>query len=192
MILLVCVIVALGAYFFTLLGTVFYDAPYIRTPARDIPLIFEAAALKPGEVFYELGSGDGRIVRMAAEQGARAIGIEKSISLIWWSRLRTVILRSKNLSAGRQVSHECAARIHFLHASICDVDLSSANVVFCYLLPGIMPRLKDKFEKELKPGTRVISYAFPIPGWTPTLRLKPTPRKVIHVYVKKDIVTLAR
>ncbi len=186
LIVLCILIVALGFFYFTLLFTLFYDAPYIRTPARDIPLIFKAAGIRPGEVFYELGSGDGRIVRTAAAQGARAFGVEKSLPLIWWSRFITYIARSARIYPRRgdtKVSHYSLPS--YIQRNILDVDLSNADVIFCYLLPGIMPRLKEKFERELKSGTRVITYAFSVPGWTPIARLKPTPRKVIHVYVRQ-------
>jgi len=166
------VIVVLGFFYFAMLSGLFSGAPFIPTGRQDIARIFVQIMVRPGEVFYELGSGDGRVVRAAARAEARAIGIEQSGVLIWWSRLLT---RGVGVPSGH-----LAAR--FIHASFFKVDLSAADTVFCYLLPTLMERLKSKLERELKPGARVISYAFKMPGWTPVQRLSLS-RRNLPAYV---------
>lgn len=65
-------------------------------------------------------------------------------------------------------------------------DLHTAEVVFCFFTPESMERLKTKFVQELKPFALVISYSFPIPGWQPILRYKPTPRSLTAWYYRME------
>ena len=168
-------IVVLGFFYFAMLASFFAGAPFITTARKEVARLLAHLVIKPGEVFYELGSGDGRVVRAAALLGARAIGIEQSLVLVVWSRL---ITRKHYVAAGLvparatpRVAATSGYTPQFIHANFFSVDLTDADTIFCYLMPGLMARLKEKFEKELQPGTRVISCAFKVPGWTPTERI---------------------
>ena len=111
--------------------------------------------LKPGETFYDLGSGDGRAVIMAAKDfGAKAVGVE----------LREDLTK-RALSTIYERGLERRAQI--LQGDIFKVDLSSADVVFLYLTTSANEKVKAKLESELRPGARVVSHDYEILGWKP-------------------------
>jgi len=136
-------------------------APYIPTPEIIVMRMLEAGHVKPDDVVYDLGSGDGRIVITAAQKfGARAVGVEIMPDLC-----RKATERIKSLGL------EDRARI--MEDSLFRVDLSPATVVTMFFLTSSNERLKPNLEKYLKPGARVVSNEFPIRGWRPT--------EVVHV-----------
>ena len=111
--------------------------------------------LKSGEILYDLGSGDGRAVIMAAKDfGAKSVGIE----------LRDDLAK-KALTSIHELGLEDKTEI--FQNDIFDVDLSSANVVFLYLTTSANERIKPKLEEELNSGTRVVSHDYEILGWKP-------------------------
>ncbi len=117
--------------------------------------MLEAAHVKPGDVVYDLGSGDGRIVITAAQKfGAKGVGVEIRPDLCQKARER---IKSLGLED----------RVSMVEGSALRVDLSSADVVTMYLLTSSNERLKPNLEKYLKPGSRVVCYEFPIKGWKP-------------------------
>lgn len=135
--------------------------------------MLKLADLKAGELLYDLGSGDGRILIIAAKDfGARAIGIELNESLV----KRTIDrIRELNLED----------RIKVIHGDFMNVDISDANVVTLYLTERGNEIVKPKLEKELKPGTRVVSHNYEIRGWKP-IRIKEVEWRRIYLYeVKK-------
>jgi protein-L-isoaspartate O-methyltransferase len=136
-------------------------APYIPTPEGIVIRMLEAAHVKPDDVVYDLGSGDGRIVIMAAQRfGARAVGVEIMPDLC-----RKATERINSLGLGD--------RARIMEDSLFRVDLSPATVVTMFFLTTSNERLKPNLEKYLKPGARVVSNEFPIRGWRPT--------EVVHV-----------
>lgn len=104
---------------------------------------------------YELGSGWGTLLFPLAERypGSRAVGIENSPLPFWASKM---VQRFKRLS-----------NVHLLQKDFYTVPLEGAGLVVCYLYPGAMKRLKEKFERELAKGTWVVSNTFAVPGWEP-------------------------
>ena len=133
----------------------FRAAPWLPVFKRDIKRIIEFSEIKKGDKVFDLGCGDGRVlIGLANNTGAEyLIGYEISFLFYVLSKLRIFFL---GLSKKVDIRFD-----DFLMK-----DLSSADVVFCFLTPMAMKKLKPKFEKELKKGTRVISYSFMIPGWT--------------------------
>ncbi|MGA2143811.1 MAG: methyltransferase domain-containing protein [Bryobacteraceae bacterium] len=128
-------------------------APYIPTPQLVVEKMLEAAHVKPGEVVYDLGAGDGRIVIAAAQEfGARAVGVEILPEVCEKARERI-----KSLGLDDKVT--------MVQNSALRVDLSPADVVTLYLLTNSNERLKPNLEKYLKPGARVVSNQFPVKGW---------------------------
>jgi protein-L-isoaspartate O-methyltransferase len=128
-------------------------APYIPTPQIIVEKMLESARVKPGEVVYDLGSGDGRILFTAVQEfGARAVGIEILPELCDKARDR---IRAMGLEG----------KIRVIQGSALRVDLSPADVVTMYFLTGSNERLRPTLEKYLKPGARVVSNQFPIKGW---------------------------
>lgn len=113
------------------------------------------AELKPGEVFFDLGAGDGRTVIMAAEDfQARAVGVELREDLV-----------KKALSAVYE--HNLQNRVTIVNSNMFSMDLSSADVVFLYLTTSANEKVKPKLEVELKEGGRVVSHDYEIVGWKP-------------------------
>jgi tRNA G37 N-methylase Trm5 len=128
--------------------------PFVPTPQEVVDRMIELAGVKKGEVVYDLGSGDGRIVITAAKKGARAVGFEIDPDLIKESR--------ENV---RKAGVEKLAEIR--QQDILTVDLSGANVVTMYLLPDVNLKLKPNLLSQLKPGSRVVSHAFDMGDWKP-------------------------
>lgn len=147
-------IIVLLALFIPTMIAFLTGAPWVPTPNCRVKKMIELAKIKPGDRVYDLGCGDGRIVQMAADKyGADAVGLELSPLLYAWACIRNFILQSK-------------AKI--LLRDFRRIDYSNAKVLMFYLLPDILKIMGPKFADELKPGTRVISYAFEIEGWEPT------------------------
>ena len=129
--------------------------PLITTPPEVVERMLALAAVGPGDLVVDLGSGDGRIVIAAAQKfGARGLGIELDAALVQRSRERA-----------REA--KVADRVSFVQGDVLNADLSRASVVTVYLLPGLMGRLQARFIDELAPGTRIVSHAFGMAGWMP-------------------------
>ena len=129
------------------------DAPFMPTKEEKINKGLNLAGLKKGETFYELGSGDGRVVFAASKIGAKAFGIEQSWLRIWYSQIKSALGHNK---------------AKFIHGNIFKKDLSGADVIFIYLLPKGVQKLKPKLQNELKKGSRVITQDYHFQDWKPT------------------------
>lgn len=130
-------------------------APYYPTPETVVERMLKLGGLKPGEKMYDLGSGDGRIVIMAADRfKANAVGIEFDEDLVKQSAAR---IRSLGL--------EKRARI--IHGDLLQQDYSDADLITIYLLPSAVEKARPLLEKQLKKGARVVAHDFGIPGWIP-------------------------
>ena len=137
------------------LATIPFGAQWVPANMDKVRRVLEMADMKSGEVLYDLGSGDGRIVVEAARvYNAKAIGIEIDPIRVLISRLK---LRLHNLDKNAQIKH----------ANFFNVNLSNANVVTAYLLPKTVNKLKSKFKRELKSGSRIVSLQFPLKNWKP-------------------------
>jgi len=147
-------------------------APWVPTWRKDFPRVFKLAALKPGEVFYDLGCGNGKLVLYAAKNfKVKSIGLEIAIPLFLICKLRQFFRWDKNLN--------------FKFKNFYNENLNCADVVYVFGRPETLKdKFKQKLKKELKPGSRVISYAFPIIGWLPKEISKPAPNDIeIYLYV---------
>jgi predicted RNA methylase len=114
------------------------------------------AELKPGETLYDLGSGDGRTVIMAAKDfGAKAVGVELREDLA-----KRALNSIYELGLDRSVQ--------ILQDDMFKVDLKPADVVFLYLTTSANEKIKPKLESELRTGTRVVSHDYEIIGWKPS------------------------
>jgi len=137
------------------------------------------AGLKPGEVFFDLGAGDGRTVIMAARDfGARAVGVE----------LREDLVKK---ALGTIYEEGLQDRITIVNGDMFNVDLTSADVIFLYLTTSANEKVKPKLEAELKRGVRIVSHDYEIVGWKPLKvenfcenQLLGYPSHTIYLYVK--------
>src|ERR1017187_1512581 len=130
--------------------------PAIPTPQFLVERMLEAGHIKAGDVVYDLGSGDGRVVITAVQKyGARAVGVELMPDLCRKARER---IQTLGLSDRSSIVEGSALR----------VDLRPADQVTMWLMTTSIDRLRPNLEKSLKPGTRVVSNEFPVRGWKPT------------------------
>lgn len=128
-------------------------APYYPTPETIVEKMLQLGGLKAGERMFDLGSGDGRIVILAAQKfHADATGVEFDKDL--WKQSSDRI-KSLNLQK--------AARI--IHGDIMSQDYSSADLITVYLLPSSNDRVQPLLEKQLKKGTRIVAHDFEFSGW---------------------------
>ena len=129
------------------------DVAYIPTPKPIVRQMLQLAKVRKGEVLYDLGAGDGRIlVEAVREFDARVTGVE-----IDPDRVLRIRERLKSTGIEAQV----------IQGDLMDVDLSAANVVTIYLSDSVNAKLAPKLRHELTPGTRVVSLDYTLPGWSP-------------------------
>ena len=128
---------------------------FLYTPipvAREMLILGE---LKPGETVFDLGCGKGDLLFIVAEEfKARAIGIERQNYLV------------KDIK-DKICSQQYENKIRVIEGDLFEQDLSSADLITLYLYPSMMEKLRTKLDKELKPGTRVVSLIYKIDGWKP-------------------------
>jgi SAM-dependent methyltransferase len=130
-----------------------YGAGYQPAPPRVVHRMLELARVGPSDEVYDLGAGTGGLLFQAVEVlGARGTGVEVEPIRYLYLRYR------RRRSPARD-------RIRILRKDLFRVDLASATVVLAFLWPGAMRRLKEKLKRELRPGTRVVSYYHRIQGW---------------------------
>ncbi len=146
---IIIVVAIIIMYFYS----IFYDVPFVPTPKPIIRQMLKLSKLKPNEFIYDLGSGDGRVLIMAARDfGAKCVGIELNLcrcALSNWNINRMGL----------------ADQIKVIRGSFFESDLSKADVVFMYLLPSINEKLKPKLMNDLKKGARVVTFSYAINGW---------------------------
>jgi tRNA1(Val) A37 N6-methylase TrmN6 len=130
-------------------------APYYPTPETIVSQMLELRELKAGEKMFDLGSGDGRIVLMAAQRfHAQATGVELDRDLY-----------KRSMERIRRLGLERNARI--VYGDILKQDYSSADLITVYLLPNSNDKVRPLLEKQLKKGARVVAHDFEFRGWTP-------------------------
>jgi SAM-dependent methyltransferase len=130
-------------------------APFVPTPQNVVEAMLKLANVDQYDRVYDLGSGDGRIVITAAQKfKAEAVGVELDDDLYKQSSARIAELGLEK-------------RAKILHANMYHVSLRMATVVTLYLLTSVNERLKPILERDLRPGARVVTHDFQIPGWTP-------------------------
>lgn len=161
--------VILVVLFFLVTALFASAAPWLPAWKKDAGRILKLADPKAGQRFFDLGCGDGRIVCAAAKTGAIATGLE--LSLLPFILAKTRVFLSKYSG-------------QILFRDLFQFDLSQADVVYLFLTPPIMPRLRAKLERELRPGTKVISYTFAITGWTPTHTDTEANGRTIYLYLR--------
>jgi predicted RNA methylase len=124
------------------------DVIFVPTPQEVVDAMLKLAKVTKNDVVYDLGSGDGRIPITAAKtHGARGVGID-----IDPQRIKEATENLKTAGVGD--------RVKFLNQDLFTTDISEATVVTLYLLPSLNLKLMPKLNKELKPGTRIVSHAF--------------------------------
>ena len=132
-----------------------FIAPFVPSPTVVVEYMLKLADLKAGEVLFDMGSGDGRTVIMAAKSfGARGVGVE---------------LREDLAKKALSRIHENGLddRVTIVNGDMFTVNLSSADVVYLYLTTSANEKVRPKLESDLKKGARVVSHDYEIVGWRP-------------------------
>lgn len=141
----------IALFFFFLCVALFTGAPFVPSQKNASQKMVAMANISPSDIVYDLGSGDGRLLFMAAQRKPqKIIGLEINILLVIVTNIRLLLSPYRSLI-------QCKWR------NFWSVDISDANVVFVYLLPWKMEALSKKLKKELKPGSRIISNSFLFP-----------------------------
>src|SRR5579884_1345941 len=134
----------------------FYEkslGPYVTSPQEVVDDMLDLAKVQPGETVYDLGSGDGRVLITAVQRyHAHAVGIELSADI---ARMSMDKIARLGLQSDAKV----------IIGDVRNVDLSPADVVVMYLETDSNAKLRPMLEKSLRPGTRVISHEYKVPGW---------------------------
>jgi SAM-dependent methyltransferase len=128
------------------------DVPYVPTTPEAVEAMLRLAGVKPSDVVYDLGCGDGRIVVAAGKMGARGVGVDID-------PVRVKEARANVEKAG------VGQRVRIVEGDIFEADIRDATVVTLFLLPELNVRLLPKFLRELKPGTRIVSNSFDMGDW---------------------------
>ena len=155
---------------------------FVQQPARQPDIFFvptsEAVAdemltlagIRSEDVVYDLGSGDGRIVMLAAQKyRARGVGIEIDPKLV--SRAKAVAAQA-----------EVVDLVRFIEGDLFEADISAATLVTLYLSPRVNEKLEPKLKSELRPGTRVVSHQFAIGKWPPEKTMRATDGTLLYLW----------
>ena len=135
------------------------EIPFVPTPVEVVDKMLALAQIKKGDVLYDLGSGDGRIViRAAQKHRIRAVGIEMD---------RLLLDKARRDARAAGVSE----LVEFRDADALTADISAATVVTLYMLPWFNEKVKPNLQKMLKPGARIVAHDFGIEGWKPDITL---------------------
>lgn len=140
------ILVVLSLYWTRMVG-----GPWVPSSMQMVNRMMEMAEVGPGDVVYDLGCGDGRVLLTAAMRyQAHAVGIEiDPLRYLWCQFLITLLWQRK--------------RIRIIFGNLFHKDLSEADVVMCYLMPDALVKLEKKLKHELRSGTRVVSNRFTFP-----------------------------
>lgn len=167
--------------------TAFNSAPFLGSPPRIIREALKLADLKENEMLYDLGCGDGRVLIIGVQEfKVKARGYELSF-------LRYLISKINILRHGFQKR----AKVFF--KNLYTADLNEADVIYLWLTPKSHIGLKEKFERELKIGSRIVVYSSALPFYEPdkTIEIKPSKKKFfglspfwedsgpLYLYIKK-------
>jgi len=126
-------------------------SPYVPTKQKDVEVILNELQIKKGQIFYELGCGDGRVVRTAViKYDVKGIGIDINPVLLVWARL---LARIKSTS------------VIFRKENILETDLRKVDYVYLFLMPKLINKLTPKMLKELKKTSIIVSHGFKIENW---------------------------
>jgi hypothetical protein len=134
-------------------------APFVSSDHSIIKAIAKEVSLQPSDVVYELGAGDAPLLLELYHKfpNAKYVGLENAF-LPWLIGNIQIFI------------HRC--KIELRHKNFYKVSLADANLIYCYLNPGTMKKLEEKFKAECKPGTRIISLSFKLPNTEPQRKLE--------------------
>ena len=134
------------------------DAPAIMSPDFMVDAMLSLAEVRAGDMLYDLGCGDGRIVIAAAQRGARGVGVD-------------IDPRQIRLATAAAATARVSDRVNFVMTDLFTMDLRDATVVSLYLREETNIKLAPRLKAQLRPGTRIVSHQFGMDTWEPETRL---------------------
>jgi len=157
--------------------SLFFGAPYVKSKKKVRERMLKIARIKENDIIFDLGSGDATLLIEAAKRYdfKRACGIEINPFLVFISKIKIMISGTKD-------------KVEIKQNNFLIEDLSRATIIFSYLLPGIQIKLGEKFKKQLRPGTRIISYAFPFPSLTLRRKIQCSGFGKIKKYIREYVI----
>ncbi len=127
-------------------------SPYVPSKNKEIEYILSQAKLKPGKILYDLGCGDGRVIRLASSlYRVKGVGVDVNPLLLWWARFWSKRQNLTNISFKRQ--------------NLMDTDISAADYIYVFLMPELIKKLSPRLKEQAKKNCLVISHGFKIIGW---------------------------
>lgn len=153
----------------TLIGVIrAKGVPFVPLTRKQIAYLNESVKLKPDDKVVDLGCGEGRVLRLFEKQGVKVLdGYEVNLWACFLAKVKNKIYKSKT---------------KIFHQNFNKINLEKYNIVFCYLLEEYLVRLRDKFDKELKPGTKVICFSFKIKDWREPVKIIKNEKHKIFIY----------
>lgn len=142
----------LAGFFLFLCLAFVTGGPFVPSSKKAVDAMVALARITPGQTVFDVGSGDGRVLFAAAKQGAYAKGVEINPYLVRFTRIKAFLSPYRG-------------KITVLWGNLWTTDLSTADIVFVYLIPWRMEDLAQKLKKELKPGATIITNSFIFPKW---------------------------
>ena len=152
------------------------DVPYVPTPQEVVDGMLQLAEVKTGDVVYDLGCGDGRMVITAAQKyGVRGVGID---------------INPERIQEAQENAKKAGVtdKVKFLEQDLFTANIAEATVVTLYLLPSVNLKLRPKLLQDLKPGSRVVSHSFDMEDWKPDKTIQVNGRNVYYwvIPARKD------
>lgn len=145
-------VITVALYMLFLIYSSLMGSPYVPSKKKHLLKILKAIPFKSNMKFLDLGCGDGRVVLLAAETyKIKAVGVDINPMIIAWARLKA---RLRNI-----------ANVDFKVESVFKTNLADYDVVYLFLMPKLLTRLKNKLQVETKKGAILISHGFRIEGW---------------------------
>ncbi|MFA5135013.1 MAG: class I SAM-dependent methyltransferase [Patescibacteria group bacterium] len=149
-----CIAIALSLVALAVLAVLLYTkVPFVRTPKQAIDRILREIVINREDTVYDLGCGNARfLLEVEKRTGAQAIGFELSPWAYVLAKLNVLFRRSN---------------VQVRYGDFYRGNINDADIIFCFLIDSVMPKVQQLLERQLKPGTIVISFAFPITAWKP-------------------------
>lgn len=165
------------------LGFVFTRVPFVPTNKEDVEFFVKKLSLGSKDVFYDLGSGNGKVVFIVNKiTGAKCKGFE----LTWWTHLlaRINLWQKKNSPFFPSLLKRGLGGIQFKNQNFFKHPWGEATVVYGYLYPPLMGRVEEKFIKDCKPGAFAVIRDFPFPNLKPLEIIKRPKEHELYIYLK--------
>jgi len=137
------------------------DVPYVPTPPEVVEAMLKLGGVKSGDILYDLGCGDGRIVVMAVQKFGAQIGTGVDLNPV---RIKEALENARQAGV--------SDKTRFIEKNLFDADIHDATVVTLYLLPEVNLRLRPKLLNDLKVGTRIVSHQFDMGDWQPEKKIQ--------------------